>query len=207
MKFLLSLLVLVIAGAAYYFWGPETPTKLDLAVPPQKVGTTTKKVEIDQAFIDANKGNPKALPAGIIEEGVEYNTYTNTSWGFAFNFPKDWEVIEPIFGSATTLFNLGVYPINGRRIPHNISINITPKYWIDGVLEAYPENISGTANLAGVNAIFYKSIMYENAKTETYFFNINNSYWIALKSITSDDLGLLYPNEWAMVRDSFRFLE
>ncbi len=59
----------------------------------------------------------------------DVKTYRNDEWGFAFEYPADWEIREPAFGSKVSLFNMAVEPTE-YVVVDAILINITPDSWM-----------------------------------------------------------------------------
>ena len=66
-----------------------------------------------------------------IVEGAEFNTYRNEEFGFEFQFPKDWEVKENMFGSPASKFNLEIVPSNIKYLPDPILVNVVTQEFAD----------------------------------------------------------------------------
>ncbi|MFX0138013.1 MAG: PsbP-related protein [Candidatus Hodarchaeota archaeon] len=85
----------------------------------------------------------------------EVNRYTNTEFGFEFQYPKDWEVKENTFGSYYSKFNLVVNPKFVRSSNFTVALNI--------VLPEFPElsfkNIEKTISdviVDGISGVEYR---------------------------------------------------
>ena len=105
--------------------------------------------------------------------------YSNEEWGFQFNYPNDWNVREPAFVSAVSLFNIAVEP-NNKLNPEAIFINITPKDWLESAhtkMRARGVDINETT-LSSRNALFAESEEGLGGATENYYVLMNDEYWI-----------------------------
>lgn len=59
----------------------------------------------------------------------EVKIYRNEEWGFEFEYPEDWKIIENPYGSPFSRFNLIIVPIKGKYLPDPVLINIvTPEF-------------------------------------------------------------------------------
>ncbi|MEK7463404.1 MAG: hypothetical protein AAB621_03525 [Patescibacteria group bacterium] len=55
---------------------------------------------------------------------VGTKTYRNTEYGFEFQYPMDWKIIENPYGSPFSKFNLIVVPTKVKYLPDPILVNI-----------------------------------------------------------------------------------
>jgi len=54
----------------------------------------------------------------------ETKTYRNEEFGFEFQYPSDWKIIENPYGSPFSKFNLIVVPAEEKYLPDPILVNI-----------------------------------------------------------------------------------
>jgi hypothetical protein len=122
------------------------------------------------------------LPTEVSSDNTQSQTYRNDEWGISFQYPNGWEIREPAFGSAVSLFNLAVEPVENFSIKA-IVINITPKDWIDKAMVKMENRgvIFKDDSVAGFEAISYESLS-EGAPSTGYLVLINNAYWINIIS-------------------------
>ncbi len=85
-------------------------------------------------------------------------TYTNTEFGFKFQYPEDWIVQENAFYSPFSKLNLEIFLPKDKGTPNSILINIVTSDFADSVvmnmekLGAIKENII----ISGINGIKYE---------------------------------------------------
>ncbi len=209
--FLLLFLAISILFAIYYFSFRDKVTSVSPGSIAQNVATTTSVMPtITADWIEQNKGNTAALPPGRVESHDTHNTYINESWGFTFNFPKDWELTEPAFGSGSTLFNLALNPKTDIALPDKISFNITSKEWVDKIIiqnKIEQDRKFTDITFQGVSAIEKYGMTFSVVPTFGYFILVDDLYWIDITVVLNNDGKVIYSNEWETVRDSFQFLE
>lgn len=106
-----AIAVLALAGlgaSAYVTLRPapaSTPTATSTAPTssPQAIATTTTS---EQPPVTATPivEQPPATPP--ISTTTGFKTYCNEAWGFAFEYPEGWEVMENTFSGYSSLFNV-----------------------------------------------------------------------------------------------------
>ena len=163
MKYLVIVIVVLGLGASWYWWHASTP-----AVEEEPIVNSAETVET-QATITAEAG--------------EKNIYRNEKWGIAFEYPVGWEVREPAFGSKVSLFNLALEPSAGKKLPQPIVINVTPKYWVDRIIDSTPKTEFTNYRIAGRDSIYYSSEDM-GMPTQSHFVLIENQYWVNISGKT-----------------------
>ncbi len=209
-SFLLLFLAISILFAIYYFSFRDKVTSVSPGSIAQNVATTTSVMPtITADWIEQNKGNTAALPPGRVESHDTHNTYINESWGFTFNFPKDWELTEPAFGSGHSLFAVGINPVP-PDVPHAISIEITPRSWFDRVLHQIRNDSNykiSKSTFSNKESIKVEGYIYESVPELHHLVLRYNLYWVSVGVVSGDKNNPFYSKQWGMVRDSFQFLE
>lgn len=147
----LIIFIFVGLGAGWYWWqvSPET------------------------ALVDNTKGTQSEQ----VGETSSKNIYRNNNWGITFEYPNDWEIREPAFGSSVSLFNLALKSSVENSLPDPVIINITPKYWVDRIINSTQSKEFRTYEIDNREAIYYLSEDM-GIPTWSYFVLINNTYWI-----------------------------
>lgn len=120
--------------------------------------------------------------------------YINQVWRFSFEYPVGWKIREPAFGSATTLFNLAVWPEEENTFDP-VSVNFTPKWWIDRLLDRK----EGEVQIGGLDGWYYQSVTMSVIPKMSYFVLVNNEYWVNI-GIQNE-----YLEELKIVLDTFEF--
>ena len=128
---------------------------------------------------------------------ADRQVYVNQKWRFSFEYPKEnWKIREPAFGSATTLFNLAVWP-EDEGVFDPVSVNFTPKWWIDRLLDRK----EGDVMIGGRSGWYYQSVTMSVIPKMSYFVLINDEYWVNI-GIQNE-----YLEEFSMILDTFQFHE
>lgn len=93
-----------------------------------------------------------------ISSTVGVKIYTNTKFGFEFEYPKDWKVKENLYGSPFSKFNLIIIPTNGKYLPDPILVNIvTPDFADRAILGRKNLGASiSNINVGGISGTKYK---------------------------------------------------
>ncbi|MBI5401473.1 hypothetical protein HZB05_01435 [Candidatus Wolfebacteria bacterium] len=73
---------------------------------------------------------------------IGMKAYTNTEFGFEFQYPKDWAVEENYFKSYYSKFNLRIIPTNERHSKIPIGINIVLPEFADNSFRGIEKAIS-----------------------------------------------------------------
>ena len=74
---------------------------------------------------------PSSTPPVQANTTKESKTYRNAEFGFEFQYPEDWRVIENPYGSPFSKFNLIIVPKIGKYLPDPILINIVVPQFAD----------------------------------------------------------------------------
>jgi len=164
-------------------------------------------MKCDKERVLAALGNPTLDERrGAIIEGETFNTYRNEFWGFQFEYPTDWEVKEYVFGSASSLFNLSVDPIEGQKCPETIMINVTHYGFMEAAVvrneeESDPNFITTETTFQSLYALWLVSTVY-GLPSKGYLIPIDHLYWINIDMIEDEK----YNHVWNEVTDSFQFI-
>jgi len=105
--------------------------------------------------------------------------YRNEEWGFEFQYPKDWQILQPAFGSAVSKFNMDVVP-PVRHLPDPIRINILPNDWIARVQNTFEVEkiIPSKITISGVDGLRYDHKS-EGLSQIDYLFS-RKTYWVVV---------------------------
>lgn len=113
------------------------------------VGLLAADFLFPQNLVLLTNDTPEHLPDKNSTNTTDLKLYRNEEWGFEFQYPKDWEVHENIFKSATSVFNLNVVPSEEKYLPDPILINIvTPEFASNSFSDL--ENIATGVVVGGV---------------------------------------------------------
>lgn len=161
MKYLLTIIVLLIFVSACYWW-------LDTGLP--KVNT---EPVVSTSTISVTKTEKEE------DRKVNYQVYRNDEWGIMFNYPNDWIVRQPAFGSTVSLFNFSIEPTFEKKLPDPVLVNITPKQWIVNALKKMEDRgvVVQDSNVAGFKA-FKIEDQDMGIASVSYLVLINDKYWI-----------------------------
>jgi hypothetical protein len=85
-------------------------------------------------------------------------TYHNKQYGFEFQYPGNWKIIENPYGSPYSQFNLIAVPASGKYFPDPIAINIVIPKFID-MEYADLQSVGTKEKINGTEGIRYE---YEN---------------------------------------------
>lgn len=125
--------------------------------------------------------------------------YINQDWRFSFEYPSNgWKIREPAFGSASSLFNLAVWP-EEENILDPVRINITPKWWVERVFETLDGDDRSPILIDSREGWSYPSFTMSVVPVMWYLTLIQDEYWVG---ISVQDK---YQNELQMIVDSFKF--
>lgn len=162
MKYFLIIVVLVIGVFAYYWWSniDQSISKEEVSVIADSISTTTETKTISS-------------------EEFEHQIYRNDEWGITFNYPNDWVIRQPAFGSKVSKLNFSVEPKEGRKYPETILFNITPKSWIENAMVNMKKDgiVFSDTEVSDLKAIRFES-SYEGMPQIDYLILVNNTYWI-----------------------------
>ena len=155
-------MILVIIGAAWWVWHEMSDSAVEVEIGTNQTATTSP-----EEFVEI--------------ETTDVNIYRNEDWGFQFEYPADWEIREPAFGSSVSLFNMAIEPVDPYNL-HAILVNITPKSWIES------ENVKMKARGVVISEVEFKNrtaLFVVNDQgiggpTENYYILISDEYWIHL---------------------------
>lgn len=163
MKYFLIIVVLVITAFVYYWW-----SNIDQTISKEEVSTM-----IDDSISTTTV--TKTIPS----EESNQQTYRNDEWGITFNYPNDWVIRQPAFGSTVSKLNFSVEPKEGRKYPETILFNITPKLWIENAMVKMKKDgiVFSDTEVSGLKAIRFES-SYEGMPQIDYLILVNNTYWI-----------------------------
>ncbi len=162
MKYFLIIVVLVIGVFTYYWWSniDQSISKEEVSVIDDSVSTTTETKTISS-------------------EKSGQQTYRNDEWGITFNYPNDWVIRQPAFGSTVSLFNFSIEPSFEKKLPDPILVNITPKEWIVNALKKMENRgvVTIDVSVAGFDALKIED-QDMGIPSVSYLILINDSYWI-----------------------------
>lgn len=121
---LLLLLVIIIVMFVGAFWSfltkKQAPTEEE----------TNERPDLEQAIVsppDESVISPSQSDSATTTSG--FNLYRNEEWGFEFEYPEDWKIMENPYGSPFSRFNLIVVPTEGKYLPDPVLVNIvTPDF-------------------------------------------------------------------------------
>lgn len=173
-------MILVIIGAAWWVWHEMSDSAVEVEIGTNQTATTSPEEFVEIETTDAN-------------------IYRNEDWGFQFEYPQEWEVREPAFVSGVSLFNMaiGPAPANG------ITINITPKNWIEGAM----------TKMKARGVVFEEIFLDGKSAYKTYdkdgwsrpailtLVLVSDEYWIDITGISK------YEEEYNQIIESFEFIE
>ena len=127
-------------------------------------------------------------------------TYRNNKWGFAFDYPADWEIREPAFYSKVSLFNLAVEPTQNNAV-RAVSININSNSWTEKALGQIEADgfVSEQKIIAGISAVYFMST-YE-WEAANYIFPIDHLHKMSIAG------RIEYLDVFNQIVASFRLLE
>lgn len=124
------------------------------------------------------KEPPEQNPPGT--QVPETKIYRNEEYGFEFRYPADWEVKENAFGSAVSIFNLVIKPIDTPHLPRPIRINILSNDWIEQVLKSFEvdgiESID--VQIDGIDGMRYEHT--DAGLSQIDFLVSRGDYWIVV---------------------------
>lgn len=105
-----------------------------------------------------------------------------------------------MFGGPVTLFNMSLNDPN-KFMP--VTINITQKEWIDGVLSEFQQKGVNTDPelIASIEADIVEDTDWLGRSAQSAYILINDEYWIDI-SVTNS-----YETERELIRSTFRFHE
>ncbi|MCA9358477.1 hypothetical protein KC902_04415 [Candidatus Kaiserbacteria bacterium] len=173
-------LILVIIGAAWWLWHEPSDSAVEVEIGANQTATTSPEKFVEVETTDAN-------------------IYRNEDWGFQFEYPKEWEVREPAFVSGVSLFNMAI----GSAPANGITINITPKNWIEGAM----------TKMKARGVVFEEIFLDGKSAYKTYdkdgwsrpailtLVLVNDEYWIDITGISK------YEEEYNQIIESFEFIE
>lgn len=130
------------------------------------------------------------------------NVYRNEEWGFQFEYPEGWELLENTFKAASSKFNLVLDVKTEKGLPRPIFINVTDYNWGVKVLESMTNEDFEISEVVVGGKVAKKHRSDDmGLPLDSYFVLINNEYWI---NIAGKDG---YEKEFNLVLESFEFLE
>lgn len=162
MKYFLIVTILMVTVFIYYSWSyvDQAPLKEGEVVVDNSTTTITETKNISP-------------------EESEYQIYRNDDWGISFNYPSDWIIRQPAFGSAVSLFNLSIEPTFEKKLPDPVLVNITPKQWIINALKKMEDRgiQAHDTSVAGFKALKIED-QDMGIPSVSYLVLINDAYWI-----------------------------
>ena len=182
-NFFSALGVIIFAGTGWWLWSSYAVPRA--AVVDEELGQLIVTSSADSMDV----GDSVTAP----------NIYRNEEWGFQFEYPKEWEVREPAFVSGVSLFNMAI----GSAPANGITINITPKNWIEGAM----------TKMKARGVVFEEIFLDGKSAYKTYdkdgwsrpailtLVLVNDEYWIDITGISK------YEEEYNQIIESFEFIE
>jgi hypothetical protein len=155
---LLIVVALALLAVAGFWIATQQSTMPPILLPPtsQQSGTSSLSGAVGTSTDVAN--NDKATSTS----GLQH--YRNEEWGFEFEYPEEWEVIEKTFFSHYSKFNLVVRPKIGWYKVFPLSVNI--------VLPEFPERSFANTEketsevvVSGVSGVQYKYQFEDSSET------------------------------------------
>ena len=134
----------------------------------------------------------------VTPEGKKH--YRNEEYGFEFDFPADWKIRQPAFGSAVSLFNLEIIPLV-QAFPNPIRVNVVTNDWMDRVYKN--DELVGVVHLRteinGAEAD-KKELLSDGLPQTDYMFS-RGDYWVLVGGKER------YKDTFNEVLSSFRFID
>lgn len=176
----LAFIILVVGG--YYLYSFYYT---DEAVLEEEIG--------EEVLVSENEQEVKEYS---VTPGFKY--YSNEEWGFAFEYPDDWEVYEAYFGSPYSKFNAVVLPVARGHRGMPILINVVLPEFVSGSFATYQDQKT-TFMFKDREADLYR---YEwREKDETTIVTSFGEYSLILGS------NHYYEEEFEHFFDTFEFLD
>lgn len=126
-KFIIPLLIAVITALVIVLvlvnWG-KRPT---IIIPSAPASSSSAAITSTSTSITA----PSSTPPVQANTTKETKIYRNIEFGFEFQYPEDWRVIENPYSSPFSKFNLIIVPKIGKYLPDPILINIVVPQFAD----------------------------------------------------------------------------
>lgn len=135
----------------------------------------------------------------VVETSETTKIYRNEDWGFEFEYPANFKILENFSYSAYTQFNLMIVPIEGSYSGIGILINIVLPEFATGSFAPY-QNTKSTTTLAGRPADYY-AYKWQDLD-EVSFITPHREFSLILGATTE-----VYQKEFEVVLNSFKFIE
>lgn len=198
-KLITIIFITMIIPGAWWFWTSKSDTE-----------PTVQSLEETAGIYTSESTNEPNNEVGIINRqpfSPDRQVYINQDWRFSFEYPAGWEVRESAFGSKASLFNMELVP-EEPRFPDVVLINVTPKWWIDRLLEDIKnqKNVPAVVTVDDREAIV-SSYTYMSIPSKQYILLINDEYWIDISGRLDYGKVQGYEKELNIVLDTFKFHE
>ena len=146
------LLLVVVAGGAYYFGKNQNKLSVNLIPTPQSTNQPVNQL----TPVPTVSTRPSASPfVKTTDPALSWKTYTNTKYGFSFQYPTNTKVMGDINGLTYTMID------NGKAVTvmigNNSQKNSIQDYFLNQIQPQEPQSISkyvsfkdlknGTSNL------------------------------------------------------------
>ena len=99
-----------------------------------------------------------ATATGTIQEAKIYH---NTEFGFEFQHPQDWKIIENPYGSPFSRFNLIIVPREEKYLPDPILINVVVPQFADNAFHDLQGTDVVVANISGKKYEYQEEGLFE----------------------------------------------
>lgn len=192
-KIVVSIVFVILATGGYWWWleqgSDNDQTKDNQPVSENEVSDTN-------TFIEREPSSSDRL------------VYINQDWRFSFEYPSNWEIKERTFRSASSMFNMSVWPVDEKaNFPDPVLVNITPKFWIDRLLSdiEQQDNDPKTILIDDQDAIVSTYISHSVIESIQYHVLANQEYWVSLSGQIRAGEVQGYEEELEIVRSSFKF--
>lgn len=147
--------LLIVVGCGWYWWSVQ-----------QTVDSEQEEKQIESVGTEGSTSTETV------------NIYQNNEWGISFEYPLDWEIREPAFGSTVSLFNFAIEPIDPFRIKA-ITFNLFNKAWGISAIEKMKNDgiVFEDQKVKGYDALYFES-SYEGTPQLDYMILVNDTYWV-----------------------------
>ena len=146
--------ITVILAVAVCFWYVHQNINHPLTAP--DIGVSVKVPATSTPVIISTKNQTPTVSTTVVIVPSDTKTYTNTEWGFEFQYPKDWEIVENPYGSSNLKFTLLAVPVDRTLVhapdPFLVSI-VSPDFAKQQFSDV--QNSSSEITIDGIHGVKY----------------------------------------------------